>query len=252
MKNIGYIFLKELKVRFRYRISWINMSLTPFFILAPYVYTAKGVNTDLEGMVLVGSIIWFWLNQYFFGVGNAFSEERSEGTMVSIVLSPASIMEFLIGKGLWIMVNCIYITIITMFIFRILDITQGFSLEMFILYILNGIYTFAFAIFFSSFVLIYRNLSSINAVIQQAIGIFSGMTANVNSYPRVIRFISYIIPLTYQIRIGRDILSGATLANILPTIIVLTVVTVVFFVAGLLLLHKAEIVLRRKGGWEVW
>ena len=127
MRGIIAIFMKEFKIQLQYKVFWINMSLTPFFMIAPYVFTAKGVDKNMEGMVLVGTLIWYWLNQYFFSLGNAFSEEREIGTLVSIALSPMSILKFLIGKGLWIFVQCTYITSITMIVFKIIGIKEGDS-----------------------------------------------------------------------------------------------------------------------------
>ncbi len=91
--------------------------------------------------------MWYWLNQYFFGVQEAFEDEREEGTLISIALTPISLLEFLIGKGMWILVECVYITGVTMLIFWALGISQAISPpQMFAVYILSGLYTFAFSI----------------------------------------------------------------------------------------------------------
>jgi len=107
---------KEAKIQLRYRIVWLNFALTPFFIISPWILTAKSFSVEFGEAVLIGPLMWYWLNQYFFGVQEAFEEEREEGTLVSIALSPISLLKFLIGKGLWMLIECVYITAVTMLI----------------------------------------------------------------------------------------------------------------------------------------
>lgn len=252
MISINAIFKKEMKTRLRYRIVWINMALTPFFIIGPYVFTSKGINVHLEGSVLVGCFIWYWLNQYFFGLGDAFSEERELGTLVNVALSPMSFLKFLIGKGLWIFVECIYITTISMLIFKLVGINKGTSLLMLLVYSISGIYIFTFSIFFSALVLFFKKLSSINFLVQQGLGILCGTTVKVNNYPKIIQLIANIIPLTFSIKIGRDILNGNGFSRIAISLLILTALSVFYFILGIYLLKKVEKSLRIKGEWELW
>lgn len=252
MRGIIAIFMKEFKIQLQYKVFWINMSLTPFFMIAPYVFTAKGVDKNMEGMVLVGTLIWYWLNQYFFSLGNAFSEEREIGTLVSIALSPVSILKFLIGKGLWIFVQCTYITSITMIVFKIIGIKEGTAIQMLGIYCLSGIYMFAFSIFFSAMVLYFKKLSSVNFMIQQGLGLVSGMTVDVKSYSKYIKVISNMIPLTFAIKLGRGILDGISKEEILIMFMILTLLSVIYFVVGALMIKKIERHLRYKGEWELW
>lgn len=243
---------KECKIQLRYRIVWLNFALTPFFMLAPWVLTARMFSSDFGEAVLVGSLMWYWLNQYFFGVQEAFEEEREEGTLISISLAPISLLEFLIGKGIWILVECIYITGITMIIFWALGISQATSFKMLAVYILSGLYTFAFSILWGALVLQFRRIAGINFVTQEILGMASGVTANINAYPRLVKTVAYTIPLSYTIKIGREILQGRTFFEILFDFAILTIITSMYFFIGTTLLKRAENNLRIKGGWEAW
>ncbi|WP_297550992.1 ABC transporter permease [Thermococcus sp.] len=252
LNGIITIAKKECKIQLRYRVVWLNFALTPFFMLAPWVLTARMFSPNFGEAVLVGSLMWYWLNQYFFGVQESFEEEREEGTLISIALAPISLLDFLIGKGLWILVECIYITGITMLIFWVLGISQATSFQMFSLYLLSGLYMFAFSILWGALVLRFRRIAGINFITQELLGIASGVTANINSYPQMIKSVAYIIPLTYTIRIGRGILTGKTLLDVAPDLIMLTIVTLLYFSIGVCLLRRAENNLRVVGGWEAW
>lgn len=255
MVNAGGILTiakKECRIQLRYRVVWINFALTPFFMLAPWVLTAKMFSPDFGEAVLVGSLMWYWLNQYFFGVQEAFEDEREEGTLISIALTPISLLEFLIGKGMWILVECVYITGVTMLIFWALGISQAISPQMFAVYILSGLYTFAFSILWGALVLQFRRIAGINFITQEILGIASGVTANINAYPRLMRTAAYILPLTYTIKIGREILLGRTFFEVLPDLAILTIITFLYFSIGTVLLKRAENNLRSMGGWEAW
>ncbi len=252
IKEILLITKKEAKTQMRYRIVWINFALTPFFMLAPWVFTAKMFSVDFGNSVLVSSLMWYWLNQYFFGVQEAFEEEREEGTLVNIALSPLSLFEFLFGKGLWILVECMYITAITMVIFFIFGVTGGFSYVMFFLYVVCGIYMFAFSILWGALVLRFRRIGGINFIVQETLGAASGVTADVSSYPKFIKLFAYLIPLTYTIKIGRDILNGRGFLDLYTEFFILTLITLFYLLVGIFILKNAESYLRHKGGWESW
>ncbi|ADT84209.1 ABC transporter permease [Thermococcus barophilus] len=243
---------KEAKIQLRYRIVWLNFALTPFFIISPWILTAKSFSVEFGEAVLIGSLMWYWLNQYFFGVQEAFEEEREEGTLVSIALSPISLLEFLIGKGLWMLVECVYITVVTMLIFWMLGISQALSLKMLLLYVVSGLYMFAFSILWGALILWFRRIGGINFIVQEVLGLTSGITADVSAYPKFIRFAAYAVPLTYTIKIGRMIFKGASLDYIVKDLGILTAVTIIYFIIGALMLKKAEQKLRIYGEWEAW
>lgn len=252
MSGIYAIFIKELKTELRYRVVWINTSLTPFFIIAPYVFTGKGINQGLEGEVLVGTIIWYWLNQYFFGFGDTFINEREQGTLVNIAISPLSLLGFLVGKGLWFTINSMYITVITIILFRVVGIQQGTSLLMIAVYVCCGAYMFAFSIFFSALTLKFKRLTTINYGVQEVLGLVSGMTTKVTNFPKALQAISNIIPLTYAIYIGRLVLENKNIVLILTSTISLTIISLIYLCIGVILLNRVQLELRRKGEWELW
>src|SRR3712207_9497213 len=91
---------------------------------------------------------------------DCFNEERETGTFVSIALSPISLIQYLIGKGLFEFFKCLCITVITMLIFTMVGIGKANNIKMLLVYLTNGIYMFTFSIFFSSMTLYFKKLSS--------------------------------------------------------------------------------------------
>ncbi|MEI6510275.1 MAG: ABC transporter permease [bacterium] len=251
MKAVLFITWKEAKVQSRYRFVWINRSLTPFFMLAPYVLAGRSLSAALDGPILVGCLIWYWLNQYFFGLGGAFAEEREEGTMTSIALSPLSPLGFLVGRGLWLLVDCLFITAVTMILFALLGVPQGTWWLMLLLYLLCGLFMFAFSIFFAAMILLFRRLDSLNFIIQQGLGLLSGQTARIETYPRALQLVAYTFPLVYAIRLGRAVLAGES-SLIAPLFLGLCGITLIYFLLGILGLNWSVRRMRQRGEWETW
>ena len=139
--KIIWLVIKEIKIRLKYRFVWVNMALTPFFIIGPYVFSSKIAKVEsLTESVLIGSLLWYWLNQYFFGVGDAFTEEREEGALISVVLSPVSLLSFLFSKAIDTFLMNLYITFFTLVFFWLSGIALRISLFMFTLLAASGLY----------------------------------------------------------------------------------------------------------------
>ena len=126
------------------------------------------------------------------------------------------------------------------------------NIKMLLVYLTNGIYMFTFSMFFSSMTLYFKKLSSVNFLIQQLIGVLSGTTVNVDKYSRYVRVISNVIPLTFSIKIGRNLFYGKRFAQIFPDFLKLNGISIIYLILGLVLLKKVENNLRNKGEWEVW
>lgn len=254
MKDIMYLVKKDWLIRKKYKFVWINMALTPFFMIGPYIFTSKLFGKiDFSESILIGTLLWYWLNQYFWGVGDGFGEERSEGTLISIIISPVSSLKFLFSKGIDTFLTNIYITLFTFIFFAFSGISIKFSLWIFVLLFISGIYITFFSIFFAALALWKKKIGSINYTLQYFIGILSGMTSPVNYYPTYIKAISYIIPLTYLISIGRNIVQNGNIDNkSIYMLLILTIISFLYLIIGIIMLKKVENYTREKGEWETW
>jgi len=253
IRGILMMALKDLKIRTRYKFIWINMALTPFFMIGPYVLGAKITDQKtLVNNVLVGTLLWYWLNQYFFGVGDGFAEERSEGTLVSVVLSPLPTPGFLFSKAADTFIMNAYLTVFTVIFFRLLGVDITIRWTMVALLVVSGVYISFFSIFFAALNLIYRSTGVINYTVQMGLGLISGMVNPVRNFPVYLRIISYAIPLTYLIEAGRIVLNEGDMERFFGRIAAVSAVSVLYLILGILMLRKAERIIRERGEWEQW
>ncbi|MCD6551793.1 ABC transporter permease [Thermotoga sp.] len=252
MRKILYLVLKEMKIRLKYRFVWVNMALTPFFIIGPYVFSSRIADVNsLTESVMIGALLWYWLNQYFFGVGDGFTEEREEGALISVVLAPVSLLTFLFSKSIDTFIMNLYITFFTLLFFNLSGVKLEFHLLFLLLLMVSGVYITFFSIFFAALSLWKKRIRSINSTVQFFFGILSGMVNPVENFPIYVRFVSYMIPLTYLISMGRRLIKGDTNGFVFQ-LLILTTLSVAYLILGIWLLRKAENEIRRKGEWETW
>jgi ABC-2 type transport system permease protein len=253
MRKILHLVLKEMKIRLKYRFVWVNMALTPFFIIGPYVFSSRiaDVNSLAEN-VLIGALLWYWLNQYFFGVGDGFTEEREEGALISVVLAPISLLAFLFSKAVDTFLMNLYITFFTLLFFYFSGIKLEIHLYFLLLLAVSGVYITFFSIFFAALSLWKKRIRSINSTAQFFFGVLSGMVNPVENFPSYVRLISYMIPLTYLISIGRSMIKNGNMSGFVSQLLIPTGLSFAYLILGVWLLKKAENEIRKKGEWESW
>ncbi|WP_296907361.1 hypothetical protein [Thermotoga sp.] len=109
-----------------------------------------------------------------------------------------------------------------------------------------------FSIFFAALSLWKKRIRSINSTAQFFFGILSGMVNPVENFPSYVRFVSYMIPLTYLISMGRSMMKNGNMSGFVSQLLILTALSFTYLVLGVWLLRKVENEIRRKGEWETW
>lgn len=103
-------------------------------------------------------------------------------------------------------------------------------------------------ILFLGFTLKFRKLGSVNALVQQIIGFFSGYSTDVKRYPQIIQFVSYVIPLTYTISLARN-----NTFTIHPLwLLIPAILSFAFALFGFAIVQDDISTLRKKGDTEQW
>jgi len=90
--------------------------------------------------------------------------------------------------------------------FVLCGINLEIHLYFLLLLVVSGVYITFFSIFFAALSLWKKRIRSINSTAQFFFGILSGMVNPVENFPSYVRFISYMIPLTYLISMERDMI----------------------------------------------
>jgi ABC-type multidrug transport system permease subunit len=173
-----------------------------FFMLASYVFMMSG---DDQESVLKGMLCWYGLNQAFFGIGGFIAEERMEGSFTNLFLYPINFTKYFIAKGIQILIETYVISLLQIVFFSLLGVTVRTEILSFIaILFINDLIAVNMAILFLCLTMRFKRLSSLNSWVQQLIGVFSGYSVDLKKYPIILQYISYLIPLSYTIRVARS------------------------------------------------
>lgn len=193
--------MRLLKTDGRYKWLMINMVFGTFFMIAPYIYM---VSAEQQVLTLKGMLCWYGLNQSFFSIGAFVTEERLDGTFTNLFLFPIQFQEYFLAKALQMIIETYIISLLQIFFFSLVGIHIPDLPRFLFILLVNEIVVANMGILFLCLSMHLKKLGSINSLVQQVIGFFSGYSYDIKQYPRIIQFVSYVIPLTYTIAFARN------------------------------------------------
>jgi len=246
MRAVFSLLYKELSYHRVYPLDLISLAISPFFIVAPFVFVAKAQNENLQLAVALGLIVWYWLSMFFWGVGYGVRDEIEEGIIESLLATPASIRNLLAAKAIDTLLINLYITAALMILLWLLA-GIPFHLDwakFLLLFIVSNFALASLSFVYAAFVLVARQASFAGNLFQEAVGILSGMTAPVSILPKAVRWLSMLIPLTYAIEGARKVAVGQFPYREMA---ILFVFGVVLLLLGVFFVQKAEGYLRLTG-----
>ncbi len=237
--------MRLLKTDGRYKWLLINMVFGTFFMIAPYIYM---VHEDQQVLTLKGMLCWYGLNQAFFSIGGFVTEERLDGTFTNLFLYPIHFQQYFLAKALQMIIETYVISLLQIFFFSLVGIHIDDLFRFLCILFINEIVVANMGILFLCLSMHFKKLGSINSLVQQVIGFFSGYSSDIRKYPRIIQFISYVIPLTYTIAFARsDIFS----MNLCWLLIPLCISFLLAFIGYSRINHDIQ-VLRKNGDTDQW
>ena len=214
-------------------------------MIAPYIWM---VSPEQQVLTLKGMLCWYGLNQAFFGIGGFVEEERMEGTFTNLFLYPVQFREYFVAKALQIIVESYVISLIQIIFFALCGIHIPDLVHFAVVLLVSDIVTENMGILFLCLSMQFRKLGSVNSLVQQIIGFFSGYSSDIKRYPQIIQFVSYVIPLTYTIAFARDV----TYSFSLIWLVIPVVISFVFAWIGYSRINHDIQVLRMKGDTDQW
>jgi ABC-2 type transporter. len=246
MRAIFSLLYKEISYHRVYPLDLVSLAISPFFIVAPFVFVAKAHAENLQLSVSLGLIAWYWLSMFFWGVGYGVRDEVEEGVIESLLATPASVIELLAAKAIDTLLINLYITIALVIL---LWLSAGVSfhlnwIKFFLLFMVSNFALASLSFVYAAFVLVARQASFAGNLFQEAVGILSGMTAPVSVLPKAVRWLSMLIPLTYAIEGARKVAVGQFPYSEMA---ILFAFGGVLLLSGVLLVKKAEHYVRLTG-----
>jgi len=240
-RSVLALLWKEMLYRARYPISLLNLAVSPFLIVGPYVMVAKmyGASEEFQVSVAVGLILWYWLSELFWIVGFAFRDEMEEGVLGILAVVPAGLGCLLAAKFLDALCISSYITAFMIIWFRIFAVQVATNWAQAVVLVCSAVALGAFSVLYAGIVLLAKRASAVGSLTQQALGILSGMTFSVSRLPRVLQLVAGLLPLTYGIRAMRTVTVTHCLVSVWADLLKLLLLAAAMLPLGVALLGVA-------------
>jgi ABC-2 type transport system permease protein len=253
---------------FRRYPSWVlSIFIWPVLFPFGYIFSAKALGgpdgqaldsfarltgtADYVSYIVVGSVLWMWLNMTLWDLGMLLREEQMRGTLESNWLCPTWRVSLLLGGGLVKLAIALLFMSVALLEFRLVFGVRvlGGNLPLALLVLLLIIPTIhGIGVAFASLVLRFKEANAMVFLVRGVFMIFCGITFPVAVLPGWMQGVASALPLTYAIRdIRAAVLAGATLADLQGDLIVLAIFALVTPALGYGLFYLTERRARRVG-----
>ena len=253
---------------FRRYPSWIiAFVIWPILFPVGYIFTAKALGgpagSDLEtfralagtddyvSFIVVGSILWMWLNMTLWDVGLQLRNEQMRGTLESNWLCPVWRGSILVGGTLTKLATSIFFLAVSALELRLvygLRLMDGNPALLALVFLLVIPIIYGIGIGFASLVLRFKEANAMVFLVRGIFMIFCGITFPIDVLPGWMRGIAAGLPLTYAIRdIRAATLTNVTFAELLPDLRILAAFALTMPVLGYALFRATERRSRRTG-----
>src|SRR2546426_4558324 len=185
------------------------------------------------------------------GNRSILQEERFNGTIESLFLTPANRMTILLASGFssllegaWWIVG---VFLLSWVIFGVQPAIADWG-AVIIALISTMIALVAVGVFFASFFVLTRAADQLATSLQAPIRYASGVAFPVAALPAVFQLFAYILPVTYGIdALRRTVVQQGTLIELAGTLAPLYLFTAILIVAGHFMLRRVEAQAKRNG-----
>ncbi|HVO77230.1 MAG TPA: ABC transporter permease [Methanomassiliicoccales archaeon] len=235
---------------------WImQLFAMSLFQIAFFAYVAVYVNNPEVSVayVVVGNALQSIAYASIFAVCNITGEEKQQGTLEPILVTPASRFSIFVGRAMFQILNGFATVVIAFvyaaFIFNV-DFSQADFVALALVCVVTSFAMTGFGLMISSLGL-YLRTSMIVANIFLFVGLLlCGVNFPVAWLPTWIQPISYAIPMTYGTAAARMAVTGSNTFDIGGLLIIEALVGFAAIVVGYLMFHHFEKIARSKGTME--
>lgn len=213
--------------------------------------TVDGANT--AGFLLIGMLGVLTWSSTIWSSGYAIENERSEGTINALFLSPASRFAVVLGYGLgsffWLIPTALLLAVLAPLTDARFDIANPLVPILAVTILCLG--SLCTGVAFAGIFVLTRRASLIANFLQLPIWLLAGFYAPRSALPDWFRPLSDLIPASHAVDALRDgALRGVTLAQATPSLLAAAGTSAMFVTIGTVALRRVEHAAKRTGTLE--
>ena len=227
---------------------WVNSdSPKGYFVEMALMHAGSEVRSNIRKQQITGDAVGYadWLlpgilamNMMFsclFGVGYVVVRYRKNGFLKRLRATPLTSLEFITAQ---VASRLVLTLLITCFIYTgthmILDTRmEGSYFTLFLIAVVGAISLVSLGLIVSARVTSEELAGGLLNLINWPMMMLSGVWFSLEGAPEAVRMAASIFPLTHVLNAARAVmLDGATLAEVAPSLLALTIISIVFFAIG--------------------
>jgi ABC-2 type transport system permease protein len=260
------VFFSSAVFSFRAQFGWLNppMWLTmklllPFSQMAFFVFVAQflvstgNAAASLVAYMAIGNAIQSLSWNTVFAVVNITSDDKWSGTLPLVLATPAQRLPLFIGRAMIHMFDGL-VSVIFSFIFAALLFGVSFAntdlFALAVVLLLTAFTMAGFGLMIGGLSFYFRNPLVFANIFTFVLLIFCGINFPVQLLPQGIQFISYLIPLTFGVQAGREVIAGSTLVDVSMLVGQMLLTGLFSFLLGYLFFRTFENSARKTGRLE--
>jgi ABC-2 type transport system permease protein len=188
-----------------------------------------------------------------FAVVNITGEDKWQGTLPLVLATPAQRFPLFIGRGMIHMFDGL-VSVVFSFIFATTLFGVSFAntdlFALAVVLLLTAFTMAGFGLMIGGLAFYFRNPIVFANIFTFVLLVFCGINFPVSYLPQGIQFISYLIPLTFGVQAGREVIAGSTLAAVSPLIVQMLITGFAGFALGFFFFRTFENSARKNGRLE--
>lgn len=266
LRVMAAVVKKDLLIFVRYPSWIIAVFLWPLLFPIMAVFSAKALagpdeqalevfgalagTTDYTGYIIVGLVLWMWLNMMLWTLGGFLRSEQMRGTLESTWLCPISRFGVLIGATVSQLITSMANFVVMVAAARLV---WGFQIVGDLrlaagLFVLSSLSVYGLGIVFASLVIWFKEMNAMVQLVRGLFMVFCGLTYPLAVLPAWMRGVARALPLTYSIEAIRAVaLGGADAASVSDHILILTAFAVGTLTLGVVAFRYTERRMTRTG-----
>jgi len=243
-------FLEEASYKFSFVSSFVGIFLSSatFYFIAQLISpnsasVLEPYGGDYFSFVIIGIAFSGLLAMFEHRLPGIIRQAQVTGTLEAVLVSRTSIPVILFGSSLYYLLFSVATTVfhlilaVTVFGMQIEKINWPGAI---LTFFLTAVCFLSIGILSACFILVYKKGNPFSWIYGSVSGLLGGVFFPIKVLPVWIKWISYLLPITYSLEgLRKSIITSAPFSEILPSILALSVFAVVFFPLSLYLFRLA-------------
>lgn len=244
-----------------YVINIIRMPVFPvgLFLTSYFAWKAAGVATiegvNVSGFLLAGMVGLICWSSSVWWTGSAIENERWEGTIAALFLTPASRVAIVFGHGLggflFLVPSFAMVALLSIITGARFNIGSLFAVVASAVALLVS--SLAMGFLLASFFILTRRANLMANIIQHPLYLVGGFMVPRDELPYALHLVSQAMPIAHAVDAFRaSLLASATLGDVGAALLATALTATIFVLVGTLGIRRVEHVAKRAGQLDLF